>query len=302
MSVNIPFNRDFEVPYRTLETIAPGLRRITADNPGPFTFRGTGTYVIGEGSVAVIDPGPDMPDHVESLLVALGRETISHILITHTHNDHSPAARAVKAETGAPTFGFGPHGSGKAEQGVRVEAGGDMNFVPDEVVTEGTVIEGAGWSVSCLHTPGHTSNHICYSWDEQKILFPGDHVMGWSTSIISPPDGDMGDYMRSLDKLLVRDDTLYYPTHGPAIDDPYPLVKAFIEHRRDREDKIMGCLTSGIETVAEMVPNVYADVAPSLHAAAARSLFATLMYLVEENRVAALGPVTINSRYQPVTG
>ncbi|MBN06132.1 MBL fold metallo-hydrolase [Ponticaulis sp.] len=299
MAVNIPFNRDFEVPYGALETVAPGLRRITASNPGPFTFRGTGTYVVGEGSVAVIDPGPDMPEHVDALLSALVGETISHILITHTHNDHSPAARILKAETGAPSYGFGPHGSGKGEQGLKVEAGGDMDFVPDEFVRDGSVIEGADWSVSCLHTPGHTSNHICYSWDERKILFPGDHIMGWSTSIISPPDGDMGDYMRSLTKLLAREDALYCPTHGPTIADPHPLVKAFIAHRREREDKIMSCLMSGIETVAEMVPNVYADIAPSLHAAASRSLFATLMYLVEEDRAVALGPATIHGRYRP---
>jgi glyoxylase-like metal-dependent hydrolase (beta-lactamase superfamily II) len=296
MSVRIPYNRDFEVPYGVLEDVAPGIRRITANNPSPFTFRGTGTYVIGEGNVAVIDPGPDLPDHVDALLNALKGETVTHILVTHTHTDHSPAAKAVKAATGAPTYGFGPHGGGKAGPGA--DAGGDMAFVPDEVVRDGTLIDGDGWSVSCVHTPGHTSNHICFSWDSEKILFPGDQVMGWSTSIVSPPDGDMGDYMRSLEKMLTRDDALYYPTHGPAIHDPHPFVRAFIGHRREREDKILACLEAGIETIGAMVPEVYADISPSLHGAAARSLFATVLYLVEESRAVALGPVTVEGRFQ----
>ena len=298
MSVQIAHGRDFTVPYGVLEDVAPGIRRITANNPGPFTFRGTGTYVIGEGKVAVIDPGPDMPDHVDAMLDALKRETVTHILITHTHQDHSPAARALKAATGAPTFGFGPHGSGKAEQGVKVDAGGDMAFVPDEVVSDGTLIDGDGWSALCVHTPGHTSNHICFAWDTEKILFPGDHVMGWSTSIVSPPDGDMGDYMRSLDKLLERDDRLYYPTHGPAIRNPHPYVRSFVAHRRQRENKILACIESGIAQIDDMVPEVYADVAPSLHGAAARSLFATVIYLVEEKRIVADGDVTLDGCYR----
>ncbi len=298
MSVQIAHGRDFTVPYGVLEDVAPGIRRITANNPGPFTFRGTGTYVIGEGKVAVIDPGPDMPDHVDAMLDALKRETVTHILITHTHQDHSPAARALKAATGAPTFGFGPHGSGKAEQGVKVDAGGDMAFVPDEVVSDGALIDGDGWSALCVHTPGHTSNHICFAWDTEKILFPGDHVMGWSTSIVSPPDGDMGDYMRSLDKLLERDDRLYYPTHGPAIRNPHPYVRSFVSHRRQRENKILACIESGIAQIDDMVPEVYADVAPSLHGAAARSLFATVIYLVEEKRIVADGDVTLDGCYR----
>ncbi len=298
MAVEVPYNRNFEVPYGALQNVAPGIRRITANNPGAFTFRGTGTYVIGEGKVAVIDPGPDLPEHVDALLSALKGETISHILITHTHNDHSPAAKHVKAATGAPTYGFGPHGSGKVKAGQPIQ-GGDMEFTPDEVIGDGTVIDGDGWSVSCVHTPGHTSNHICFAWDARKILFSGDHVMGWSTSIVSPPDGDMGDYMRSLDKLLARDDQTYYPTHGPAITDPHPYIRAFIAHRQEREDKILACLNAGIETIAAMVPEVYADVSPSLFGAAARSLFATVIYLVEEGRAVALDGVTVEGRYRP---
>ena len=298
MSRGIPFNRDFDVRYGALEHVAPGIRRITARNPGPFTFRGTGTFVLGAGSVAVIDPGPDLPDHVEALLSELGSETVSHILVTHTHIDHSPAARLLQHKTGAPTYGFGPHGGGRLRAAGETEAGGDLLFEPDVTIHDGTRIEGADWAVTCVHTPGHTSNHVSFSWDERQILFPGDHVMGWSTSIVSPPDGDMGDYMRSLEKLLARDDSVYYPAHGPEVRNPHPFVRAFLAHRREREDKVLDCLARGIETVGDMVPVVYDDVAPHLHDAAARSLLATLIHLAESGRAEALGPLTVDGRYR----
>ena len=173
-----------------------------------------------------------------------------------------------------------------------------MEFIPDEIVKDGSVIEGDDWSVSCLHTPGHTSNHICFSWDSRKILFPGDQVMGWSTSIVSPPDGDMGDYMRSLEKMLLRNDDIYYPAHGPEIRDPKQMVQDFIAHRREREDKILTCLQSGRKTVEEMVPEVYMDISQELYAAAARSLFATVIYLVEQGKIISSDGMTINSHYQ----
>lgn len=297
MATEIPFNRNFEVNYGELENVAPGIRRITANNPSPFTFRGTGTYILGEGNVAVIDPGPDQPEHVKAIVEGLKNETVSHILITHTHNDHSPAAKALKEITGAPTYGFGPHGSGKPALKLTTQAGGDMDFRPDEKTQDGSVIYGDDWSVTCLHTPGHTSNHICFSWDEEKALFPGDQVMGWSTSIVSPPDGDMGDYMRSLDKLIVRDDKIYYPAHGPEISEPQKLVSAFRDHRREREENILECLKLGNNTIDQMVKTVYQDVSESLHAAAARSLFATVIYLVEQKKVEAMDGLDIDGRY-----
>ena len=297
MATEIPFNRNFEVNYGEIENVARGIRRITANNPSPFTFRGTGTYILGEGNVAIIDPGPDQPEHVKAILEGLKNETISHILITHTHNDHSPAAKALKEVTGAPTYGFGPHGSGKPALKLTTQTGGDMDFHPDEKTQDGSVIYGNDWSVSCLHTPGHTSNHICFSWDEEKVLFPGDQVMGWSTSIVSPPDGDMGDYMRSLDKLISRDDKIYYPTHGPEISEPQKLIAAFQDHRREREEKILECLKFGNDTIDKMVQTVYQDVSESLHAAAARSLFATVIYLVEQKKVEALEGLDIDGRY-----
>ena len=297
MATEIPFNRNFEVNYGEIENVAPGIRRITANNPSPFTFRGTGTYILGEGNVAVIDPGPDQPEHVKAIVEGLKNETVSHILITHTHNDHSPAAKALKEITGAPTYGFGPHGSGKPALKLTSQAGGDMDFRPDEKTQDGSVIYGDDWSVSCLHTPGHTSNHICFSWDEEKALFPGDQVMGWSTSIVSPPDGDMGDYMRSLNKLIVRDDKIYYPAHGPEILEPQKLISAFQDHRREREENILECLKLGNDTIDQMVKTVYQDVSESLHAAAARSLFATVIYLVEQKKVEAIDGLDIDGRY-----
>ena len=239
MAVDIPFRRDFAYDYGKLEPVAPGIRRIIARNPGPFTFRGTGTYVVGEGQVAVIDPGPDLPEHVEALLMDLAGEEVTHILVTHTHRDHSPAAAAVKEATGAPTYGFGPHAGGRRGE-AGVEEGGDWDFTPDIVVKDGDEIAGNGWRFEAVHTPGHTSNHLCFALPDQGILFSGDHVMGWSTSVIAPPDGDMASYMASLDKLLGRRDAVYWPTHGPAITETEgacarlhrPSARARGRHRR----------------------------------------------------------------------
>ena len=186
--------------------MTPLIRRVVARNPSPFTFKGTGTYIVGHGKVAVIDPGPDISAHVEALLAALRGETVTHILVTHTHLDHSPAAAAIKQATGAKTYGFGPHGSGRDEDRTGVggvtEEGGDRDFVPDVVMRDGDAVAGPGWRLAAVHTPGHTSNHLCFALPQERTLFSGDHVMGWSTSVIAPPDGDMAAYMRSLDKLL----------------------------------------------------------------------------------------------------
>lgn len=297
MATKIAFDRAFDPPYGVVEEVAPGLRRIVARNPGPFTFRGTATFILGEGEVAVIDPGPDMADHVAAILAALSGERVSHILVTHTHLDHSPAAAALKAATGAPTLAFGPHGAGRRGGAAPAEAGGDLDFVPDVRLADGDVVEGKGWRLEAVHTPGHTSNHLAFAWAEAKALFCGDVVMGWSTSVISPPDGDMGDYLRSLDRLLGRAEEIYWPTHGGPIRDPKPLVRAFIAHRREREEEVLGCLRQGASTIADMVPAIYADVPPSLHGAAARSMLATLIHLVETGRVRSDGPADEESVY-----
>jgi len=279
MAVEIPFRRDFAFEYGALESVAPGIRRIVANNPGPFTFRGTGTYVVGEGEVAVIDPGPDLAEHVDALLAGLSGERITHILVTHTHRDHSPAAAAVKAATGAPTYGFGPHAGGRRGE-AGVEEGGDWDFAPDITIKDGDEITGPGWRFEAVHTPGHTSNHLCFALPDSGILFSGDHVMGWSTSVIAPPDGDMAAYMDSLDKLLQRRDAVYWPTHGPAITEPKEHVRAFIAHRRERESGIVECLAAGVGQVDAMVEWLYVGLNPNLRRAAGRSVLAHLIDLI----------------------
>ncbi|MGD0190600.1 MAG: MBL fold metallo-hydrolase [Rhizomicrobium sp.] len=283
----IPFDRSFAAPYGVSVQVSPLIHRVLADNPGPFTFKGTGVYIIGDRDVAVIDPGPDMPEHLLALKRALDGRRVTHILVTHTHSDHSPAAQPLKEWTGAKTYAFCPHGSGKAEEGVKVEEGGDMAFVPDVRVRDGDVIEGNGFTVDCVFTPGHTSNHMCFALREEKALFTGDHVMGWSTTVVTPPDGDMRAYMASLNKLLVRDDAILWPTHGAPVRDPKPFVQAYIDHRLEREAQILTCLRDGMSTIPDMVARMYADVDKRLHPAAARSVLAHLIRLTEEGRVLA---------------
>jgi len=272
---------------------------VLAGNPSPYTYTGTQSFLVGTSDVAVIDPGPLLPDHVDALLRALEGETVSHILITHTHSDHSPAAKLLKALTGAETYAYGPHGSGQKQGGdeVQVEEDGDMDFVPDVELRHGDVIEGDGWTVECVYTPGHTSNHMCFALEEEKALFTGDHVMGWSTSIVSPPDGNMEQYMASLRLLLDRDDEIYWPTHGPAITDPKPFVRSFIEHREDRERQIMEQLAAGHTRIQDMVPVMYAAVDKRLYPAAARSVLAHMEHLVATGAGATKGKPSLGNDY-----
>jgi glyoxylase-like metal-dependent hydrolase (beta-lactamase superfamily II) len=302
MATEIPFRRDFAFAYGVAETLSPLVRRVVARNASPFTFKGTGTYVIGHGKVAVIDPGPDLAEHVEALLDALRGETVTHIAITHTHLDHSPAAAALKRATGARTFGYGRHGSGRAEDrsaiGGTTEEGGDHQFVPDATLREGDTIAGPDWHLTAVETPGHTSNHLCFALEEERTLFTGDHVMGWSTSVITPPDGDMSAYLRSLDKILRRADALYRPTHGPEISDPHPFVASFIAHRHERSDAILARLAAGDDTIEAIVRAVYVGLDPRLTAAAGRSVLAHLVQLVEDGRVACDGPPRLGAKFR----
>jgi len=297
MAVDIPFRQEIAFEYGRLEPIAPGIRRIVARNPGPFTFKGTGTYVVGEGEVAVIDPGPELEEHIAALVASLADEQVTHILVTHTHRDHSPAAKALKEATGAPTYGFGPHAGGKRGE-AGVEEGGDWDFTPDVVVRDGQAIEGGKWRFEAVHTPGHTSNHLCFALPNSGILFSGDHVMGWSTSVIAPPDGDMAAYMASLDKLLARRDAAYWPTHGPAITEPQRHVRAFIAHRREREAGVIDCLKAGTETVDKMVERLYVGLNTSLRRAAGRSVLAHLIDLIGRDIVTADGPATVEAHFR----
>ena len=298
MATSIPFRRELDFSYGEVAEVAPGIRRVIAENPSPFTLYGTGTYILGRGEVAVIDPGPADGSHIAKLLEAVEGETISHILITHTHMDHSPGCRLLQAHTDAKSYAYGPHGAGKLEQGVPVEEGGDMAFEPDELVRDGDVLSGGDWSVECVYTPGHTSNHVCYQLRGPKALFTGDHVMGWSTSIISPPDGDMEAYIASLERLLERDDAVYWPTHGPCIDDPKPHVRAFIEHRLDRERQILDCVGQGVHRIEDMVPLMYSELPEFMYPAAARSVLASMERLVGNGTLKAVGGVQLGAVYQ----
>ncbi|TNE39337.1 MAG: MBL fold metallo-hydrolase [Alphaproteobacteria bacterium] len=284
MSVTVPYKRDLEFEYGEVSELSPMIRRVIAKNPSAFTFHGTGTYIIGHGEVAVIDPGPLDEDHIAALMKALKGEMVTHILITHTHRDHSPAAAPLKKLTGARTYGFGPHGGGKV--GTGLEEGGDMEFVPDVLLEDGDVIVGNSWTVDVIHTPGHLSNHVCFGLREGKVLFTGDHVMGWSTTVVSPPDGDMSSYMNSLKKLLEFDYDAYWPTHGPAITETKPFVEALIAHREERMDQIRSCLKTGPMQIPEMVKKMYADVPIHLHPAAARSVFAHILHMVNKGEIA----------------
>lgn len=305
MAVTVPVNRDYDPAYGAAVKLSPLVTRVLANNPSPFTFHGTGTYLIGDASLAVIDPGPDDSAHLEAILAAAAGRPITHILVTHTHSDHSPLAARLKERTGAKTYGFGPHGRND-ESGIRLEEGGDMGFVPDVAVRDGDVISGEGWTSLCVFTPGHTSNHMCFTLEEEKAFFPGDHVMGWSTTVVSPPDGDMRAYMASLERLTFRDDAVYYPTHGAPVGgkhdalkrDPQDYVRTLIAHRRDREDQILARLKAGDETIPDMVEVMYAAVDKRLHPAAAHSVFGHLVAMVAEGRVATDGPARPQGRYR----
>ena len=296
MTVEIPFVRQLEFEYGAPAQVSPLIRRVIARNPGAFTFLGTGTYIVGRGKVAVIDPGPELTEHTDALLQAVRGETVSHIVITHTHRDHSPGAAAVKHATGAKTYGFGPHPTRRS--GPQVEEGGDYGFTPDVTLRDGDRVEGAGWTLEALHTPGHLSNHLCFGLTEEQALFSGDHVMGWSTSVISPPDGDMHHYMTSLKRLLPREDKLYYPTHGAPIRAPQDFVRKFIAHREEREQQILACIKGGAAKLPAMVAIMYRDVDPRLHGAAARSVLAHLIHMQETGRVLSDGEANETAAYR----
>jgi glyoxylase-like metal-dependent hydrolase (beta-lactamase superfamily II) len=263
------------------------VRRVLAPNPSAFTYTGTQSFIVGEGEVAVIDPGPDDPAHVAALLAALAGEQVAAILCTHTHRDHSPASRALAAATGAPIVGCAPLAI--EDEGPRADDSFDFAYAPDRVLADGEALQGRGWTLQAVATPGHTSNHLCFALAGTGILFTGDHVMGWSTTIVSPPDGDMAAYMASLDLLLTRDDDVYYPAHGPAIGRPRAHVTQLIEHRRMRERQILEALGGGGSSVSAMVPVLYKDVDPRLHPAAARSVLAHLIALESSGAVRSEG-------------
>ncbi len=268
--------------YGKLVARSPLVRRLLAPNPSAFSYTGTGTFVVGHGTVAVIDPGPDDPDHIAALIATLAGETVSHIVITHTHMDHSPAAPALQAATGAMIVGCAP--LVLSDDGPRADAGFDATYAPDAVLADGDSVAGPGWTLTAVATPGHTSNHLCFALAEEKALFSGDHVMGWSTTVVAPPDGDMAAYMASLRKLLDRDDAIYHPTHGEPVTEPQRFVRGLITHRKQRENQIVRLLGEGTTAIPAMVAMMYAMVDKRLHPAAERSVLAHLIDLQAQGR------------------
>jgi glyoxylase-like metal-dependent hydrolase (beta-lactamase superfamily II) len=264
-----------EGPTGIVEQAAPGVRRVLAPNPSPFTYTGTQTYIVGTGPLAVIDPGPDSPDHVAALTAAIAGAEVAAILCTHTHRDHSPASRPLAAATGAPIVGCAP--LALEDDGPRADAAFDFDYRPDRVLGDGGTVEGDGWTLRAVATPGHTSNHLCFALEGSGVLFTGDHVMGWSTTVIAPPDGDMAAYMKSLDLLLARDDQIYLPAHGPAVERPKAHVRALIVHRRMREKQILKLLGQGEGRIPAMVEAMYVGTDPRLYPAAGRSVLAHLI-------------------------
>ncbi|WP_332837644.1 MBL fold metallo-hydrolase [Neoroseomonas rubea] len=279
--MSIPFLKHDTLPPGEVQQVAPGIRRILCGNPGPFTFRGTNTWLVGGGSsVALIDPGPADEAHLAAILRATAGERITHIIVSHTHRDHSPGAAALQAATGAPTHGFGPHMTPPDQGG----EGGDHAFRPDVALPDGAALQGADWRLSAIHTPGHCANHLCFALEGTGVLFSADHVMSWSTTVVSPPDGDMAAYMASLARLAARDDRLFLPGHGPPLPDPAPFVAALAAHRREREAMVADALRqAGRATARELVPPVYGPALDErLVPAAARSLLAHLIKLERE--------------------
>ncbi len=298
---DMPFNRDFPLAPGVVDEVVPGVRRVVCNNPSPFTFSGTVSYIVGRGKVAIIDPGPDDEAHAKALLDAVRGETVTHIFVTHTHRDHSPNAARLKAATGATVYAEGPHRASRPyyeSETASTESGADRDFMPDVRVREGETIAGEGWALEAVFTPGHTANHVAFAWPERELMFVGDHVMGWSTSIVAPPDGSMSDYMASLGRLERRAETLYLPGHGPEIPDAQRFVRFLARHRKAREASILHRLAKGEADIPTLVRAIYIGLDPRLTGAAAYSVLAHLEDLVARDVVSTGGDPAIDGRYR----
>jgi glyoxylase-like metal-dependent hydrolase (beta-lactamase superfamily II) len=298
---DIPFNRDFPLKPGVADEVVPGVRRVLCDNPSPFTFTGTVSYIVGRGKVAIIDPGPDSEAHAKAVLNAVRGETVTHIFVTHTHRDHSPNAARIKAATGAPVYAEGPHRASRPRfesEKHSPESGADRDFHPDTRLGDGEVVVGDGWALEAVATPGHTANHMAFAWKQQSLLFVGDHVMGWSTSIVAPPDGSMVDYMASLEKLSRRDEQLYLSGHGPEIPDGPRFARHLVRHRKAREASILHRLAKGEADIPTLVRAIYIGLDPRLSGAAGYSVLAHLEDLVTRGVVLTDGDPVIGGRYR----
>ena len=294
------FDLTFEPAHGRAVPVADGVERITVNNPGPFTFHGTNTYIVGRGSVVVIDPGPEDEAHFSALMQALEGREVTHIAVSHTHKDHSPLARRLKAATGAVIVAEGPHRAARplhtGETNPFAESS-DMEFSPDIALADSDRVEGDGWTLSAIATPGHTANHLAFALEGSGIVFSADHVMAWATSIVAPPDGAMGDYMASLERLLSRDDRIYFPGHGGPVKDPPAFLRGLRTHRRMRERAVLERIRAGDRLIPDMVKAIYRDTDPRLHGAAALSVLAHIEDLVEKGIVATDGPPRLTGVY-----
>ncbi len=280
----LAFDRDFDAVPGEAAQISPLVRRVLCANPSPFTFKGTSSFIVGKGQVAIIDPGPLDEAHLAALTHAVRGETVTHILITHSHADHSPLAARLQELTGAVTVGYGQIA---ATATAGLDASTDHSFAPDQRMAHGDTLTGPGWTLQALFTPGHMSNHLCFASPEEQALFTGDHVMSWATSVVAPPDGNMGHYMASLRALLSRDDAVYLPAHGPSRPNPKPWLQSLITHREQREAAILACINQGHRSISAIVAQIYPGLDPKLHAAAGLSTQAHVQHLVEQGLVAA---------------
>ncbi|MCJ8053214.1 MBL fold metallo-hydrolase [Shinella curvata] len=300
------FDRDFKPAYGEAVPVAPRVQRITVNNPSPFTFHGTNSYIVGDKSVAVIDPGPEDEAHFAALMRALAGREVTHIAVSHTHRDHSPLARRLKAETGAIIVAEGPHRAARPlheDESNPFAESSDTDFVPDIALGNGERLAGDGWALTTLLTPGHTANHAAFALDgEDGIVFSADHVMAWATTIVAPPDGAMADYMASLERLLERDDRLYFPGHGGPVQEPASFLRGLRTHRRMRERAVRERIRAGDRLISDMVKAIYRDTDPRLHGAAALSVLAHLEDLLARGEVVTEGPALLKGLYFPAPG
>ncbi len=297
MATSIPYVRDFDPQYGTLVSVSDRVRRLTANNPGPFTAWGTNVYVVGRGQVDIIDPGPNTDEHFEVLIRAIGEERVGRVFVTHQHSDHSPMAHRLASHFGCQTYGFGPAVCQETLDGADMEAANDVDFMPDICVQDEQLFKSDGWSILALHTPGHTSNHVCYAVPEDNGLMCADHIMGWATSVVIPPDGDMGDYMHSLHKIMDRKFAVLWPGHGAGISDPDPFIRAYIAHRNNRNAQILGLLKAGQSQIKAMVRILYAETDPRLHPAASLSVLAHIIHMVKTDLVVCDGAPGLDSTF-----
>ncbi len=301
MAEDILYDKNLELIPGRVDEPTPGVRRILCNNPSPFTFKGTVSYIVGRGRVAIIDPGPEDTNHTTALLDAVRGETVTHIFVTHTHRDHSPGVPAIKRATGALVLAEGPHRPSRAlheGEGPWLDASNDTDFKPDRALADGETVQGDGWTIQAVTTPGHTANHMAFAFKEANVLFSGDHVMAWSTPVVAPPDGSMADYMASLQKLAKRSEPVYFPGHGPAVHNATRFVAAYILHRKAREAAIVNGLAKGASDIPALVKAIYVGLDPRLTKAAGMSVLAHLEELVARGTVATDGEASIGGRYR----